>query len=431
MLKRSAIVLVSLLFLLSAGLFAQDKIPVIFVDNFKNLGKGNDAIGETLKRSLKMIVEITRKYDVIFSGNVSNYLVKNNTRDIKPSDVNEKYIEANFVRLNFDEVLYGTFTPYNNGDMVEIHIIVLTLAENKVKFDKIYRSATDADIFDAIDKIGLDLASVLVGRRLGIGSLIVNNNFSGADIFVDGIKSGKDRVVQNTAIAGLRHRVEVINKNGKIMFSRDFEIQDRGFYDVTFNYDETVEVIDETKITNRMKKEDYMRRSSGGSVKTGPQLVVGGGSFAWVGWFLDVDNLSLELNLTVLPRVPNYIYDWYIGAGFYARLYAFQQDAAWFNFYARLGIVDYYGLSLGFMDYSPFAYFGIGIQIMPNWSFMPLFMRQWKLCIEGGTYQDLGIYYRNFSGITYPDTKTAGTTTATPYQNIGYAMLSVSIKFPF
>lgn len=423
MIKKSVLLHVFFVFSISAGLFAQEKLPVIFEDNFKNLGKGNDAVGETLKRSLKMILEITRKYEVVYSGNIANYLAKNNIRDIKPAEVTEKYIESNFIRLGFDEVLYGTFRPYDNGDQVEIRIIVLTLAENKVKFDKTYRSATDADIFDAIDKIGLDLASVLVGRRLGFGTLSVINTFDGADIFVDGIKSGKDKVLQNTAIAGLRHKVEIINKKGKVLFNRDFEIQDRGVYDLTFSYDEIVEVIDENKVTNRMKKEEYNRRGSVGGFKTGPMITVGGGGFLWGGWYFDWENVSLTLNLTCIPRIPNYMYDWYIGGSAFLAFYAFDLNSASFNFYLKTGVLEYYGIELGFVPYSPYAYIGVGIQIQPNWSWVPQFMRGWKIFIEGGTEQDLGIFWKNFSS---PD---SGGSSSSSFKNVGWPMLSVGIRF--
>lgn len=402
-----------------SAVFAQEKSPVIFVDNFKNNGKGNDTIGEILKRSLKMIVELTRKYEVVYSDNLPAYLEKMNLKDIKPKDVNEKYIEANFVKLGIDEVLYGSFTPYNNGDNVEIHVVVLSLADNKVKYDKVYRSTTDVDIFDAIDKIGLDLASVLVGRRLGFGTLIVQNTYNDADIFIDGIKSGKDRVVQNTAIAGLRHRVEIKSKDGITLFNREFEIQDRGTYDLTFGYDETIEVIDETKATNKIKKQDYMKKASGGVFRTGPELTGGGGGFAWLGWYFDFDSITAAVNLTVIPKMPSYVYDWYIGGSLLFSFYALEQNSSWINFYFKTGLIEYFGLKYGFIPNGPYAYFGLGIQFMPDWNWVPTFMRKWKLFIEGGTEQDLGIFWKNF----------AASEGNVSFNNLGWPMLSIGLKF--
>lgn len=313
--------LVLSLVLVSGTLFAQ-KTPILYMDNFRNLGKGNDSIGTILNRSLKLIVDLTRKYDVVFSGNMTEYLDRINMRNVDAAAVDFSYVRSNFVRLGIDETLVGTFKPYDNGNQVEIRVVVASLIDNKVKFDKTYRSATDADIFDAIDKIGIDLASVLVGRRLGVGMLIVNNTVKEADIFVNGVKSGKDRVVQNTAIAGLKHKVEIKGRDNRVLFSREFEIQDRGVYDLTYNYDEFVEFVDDRTNRQKVKKADYERRSSGGGLRHGPIATIGGGGFLWGGWFLDIDNLGLELVATFIPRLPNYMYDWYIGLGFYTRFYA-------------------------------------------------------------------------------------------------------------
>ncbi len=417
--------LVLSLVLVSGTLFAQ-KTPILYMDNFRNLGKGNDSIGTILNRSLKLIVDLTRKYDVVFSGNMTEYLDRINMRNVDAAAVDFSYVRSNFVRLGVDETLVGTFKPYDNGNQVEIRVVVASLIDNKVKFDKTYRSATDADIFDAIDKIGLDLASVLVGRRLGVGMLIVNNTVKEADIFVNGVKSGKDRVVQNTAIAGLKHKVEIKNRDNRVLFSREFEIQDRGVYDLTYNYDEFVEFVDDRTNRQKVKKADYERRSSGGGLRHGPIATIGGGGFLWGGWFLDIDNLGLELVATFIPRLPNYMYDWYIGLGFYTRFYALQQESSWFNFYARLGILDYYGIELGFFDYHPFAYLGLGVQIMPDWGFMPGFMRSWKFFFEWGTIQSLGIFINNFAAIE-PSTNAA----MSPYKNVGWGMLSAGVRFPF
>lgn len=414
------------LFAFSMG-FAQEKKPVIFIENFANTGKGSDSAGENLERSLRRAVDITHKFDIVTPKTMAAYLKKMKIKNVKPTDVNAKYIETNFAKMGIDEVLYGTFTPFNNGEGVEFHVIAAIPSINKVIYDKVFRSSTDADLFDTLDRMGLDLAGALAGRSFGYGVLSVNNSYSGSDIFIDGVKSGRDRLSQNTVIAGTQRKVEIVSKDGKKLFSRDFEMLDRGYFEVNFNYDETVEVIDESKATNRMKKQDYLRRSGGGGgLRTGPVFTFGGGGFLWLGWFLDTDHFGAELDFTVLPRIPNYIYDWYIGLAPYIRFYAFQQSEAWFNLYARLGAVTFWGFDLGFFDYSPFIYFGLGFQIMPNWSFIPPFMRHWKLFVEGGTFQTLEIFYKNFA--------TADNTRSTymkPYNNIGYGMLTVGLKLPF
>lgn len=63
---------------------------------------------------------------------------------------------------------------------------------------------------------------------------------------------------------------------------------------------------------------------------------------------------------------------------------------------------------------------------MPDWGFMPGFMRSWKFFFEWGTIQSLGIFINNFAAIE-PSTNAA----MSPYKNVGWGMLSAGVRFPF
>lgn len=429
---RKQICLILILFFISTitgALYSADtpKKPVLYIDQFKNLGQGNDSIGETVKQSLKLIVMLTRKYEIVTADTLPPFLISRGITNTAIRAITLDYIREHSEELEIDEVLYGTFKPVLNGDMVDIQVGVLALVNTNQLFDKKYSAPTDADIFDSLDKIGLDLGGVLSGKKLTLGGLVVSTTVKDAVLYLDGIKSERNRVQMNNAIAGLTHRVEFKNRDGKLLFMKDFEIKEKATYDLTYDFQEFVEVVNLTN-TNRMTKKEYTDQTSRAASysKNGLTAHIGGMGFIWAGYYLDFESFSIEANLTYIPKLPNYSYDHYVAGSLLGTFYIARPDKPFWNtlnFFVKTGVIEMFGISLGFPDYSPFFYFGYGITITPDWSFMPAFMRQWRLVIEVATEQDIGVLWKNFS---MPE---SGITSNNFYRNTGWPLFQIGIKF--
>jgi hypothetical protein len=227
------------------------------------------------------------------------------------------------------------------------------------------------------------------------------------------------------AIAGFTHKVEIKDNSGKTLFTKDVDIEEKGTYDLSYNFQEFVEVVNETN-TNRMLKKDYRPPVpySGASsyFRQGPVLHAGGGSFLWAGWNIDYENISIEGSLTFIPRIPNYMYDWYIGGEALFAFHIFRPDNLLFNLfncYLKTGVMAYYGIELGFPKSSPYLYMGFGISLKPRWGFM----RDGELFLEMGTEQDFGVLWKNFS------VNETGLINNDFNRNTGWPMLTFGVKF--
>jgi hypothetical protein len=224
---------------LAVPLFADDIYkPAIFISSFENLGEGNDFIGDLVRNSLRVVVDITRQYNIVCSANISNYLIERKLTNISPSDLTLDFIKENYVLLDFDEVLYGYFTPLRRGREVDIEVNITRPLEDIQFFSKTYRGSTDIDIFDTIDEISLKLANALTGRSLGTAEILVSTTVEGSRIFMDGVEAGKNRVRFPRAIAGLPRIIEIKDDNDNVLFSKEVTAEEGKTYDLKYNFEE-------------------------------------------------------------------------------------------------------------------------------------------------------------------------------------------------
>lgn len=388
----SAVLLIFCLSVWTQAQVTQTTKPVLLIQDFENRGRGFDIIGDVMKFSLKTVLTLTGKYRIITQETLDQYLEEVGALDLREQLRTRDDILLHRGRLLITEVMRGSYMPILNGQQVlwEVHVYRLTDGEDS--FLQAYQSTTDAEIFDVIDGIGQDLSRILTGKTLAVARVDVSTMVPGSIIWIDGIAAGTNSVQYKRAIAGLPHEVKITDQEGVVLFTKTVVPEEGLIYDINYNFKEyeklverevylpSTNVIDQTNLvllyrtnqlqvisTNWITEKISRQTASADNVlprfkKFGWSMSGGGGTMGSVGLYYAFDGLLLELDAGFIPLFLGYTTDNYLSARISVSIFPFQQNSM-FSPYVRMGIMSYYGLSLGLIPTLAHPYDAIGLQM--------------------------------------------------------------------
>ncbi|URA11107.1 hypothetical protein [Thermospira aquatica] len=379
-------------FFLFSMVFAQNQAVLYFyrADRVANVSEGDLIV---MDLTLTNVIKLIKNYTVLTRENIKEYLTGLGFTNI-PSEVSPALARENATNWGITEVVELTYTPGSKRGIFVINLSVWNALEKRLVREEKIPATSGREIFDALDEVGLVLAESLTGKRLGFGSLRVKTTLKDAVIVVGNVEYETSSLTMENAIAGLVYPVMIGTKTPeglKLVYTNTFTIREAYVYDLTYHYEEWVEVIDLKTNTNRVPRSAYRAPAVGGGITWGPSLRFGQMSLAWGGMFFSWRNLMADFYLGYTPQMflgeGEMIYLHTAGAQGMVQFRLFPREESLWNMGMYLSVTELTGVWPMFVFYNKgWPLISLGGTSSFRWGFrwMPSWLQSLEMEVCGG-----------------------------------------------
>jgi len=343
------------------------------------------------------VILLTRKYDIVTPETIGEYLTRIGVSNTS-TNIPLEEVRKNATNWYISDIVEIAFSPAPRDRTFQINLKIWNGLQNAYIRDEKLIGKRGADIFEALDQMSLILAESLTGKRLGFGSLRVSTTLKKPVIVVDGVEYETSSVSMDNALAGLKHVVMIgYRQKEKLiaLYTNEFEIRDGFTYDLTYQHEEYVEVIDLRTNTNRMPREAYRPQTqTPAKLQIGGFLRTGHLNLIWLGGYISYRRLVGEVSVGYTPRLRSTNADDYtvslhtVGIQALVHYHLFAPEESVWNTGVWVALTELGGVWPVFTLYHgawPVVSLGASLSLRWGFSWVPSWLRRLDMEVLGGT----------------------------------------------